>query len=123
MNNLNFGGANDAATPGSKATGVNDPHSKDNLTPERTEEYRSLAGRLLSHSLGDLFAQFDTGLMMRGMITPRALDEARLHRAVRYIAGTLGVDWLFWWEGGGETTKSTAWQTLITHPLTRAGEA
>ena len=33
------------------------------------------------------------------------LDEARLHRAVRYIAGTPGVDWLFRQQGGAETLK------------------
>ena len=40
---------------------------------------------------------------MRGTSTPRVLDEARLHRVMRYIAGTLGVDWLFRWQGGVET--------------------
>ena len=53
MNELNFGGAKGAATPGSKETGVNDPHSEDNLTQEKTEKYRSLAGRLLYHFLDD----------------------------------------------------------------------
>ena len=33
------------------------------------------------------------------------LDDARLHPAMRYIAGTLGVDWLFRWQGGAETLK------------------
>ena len=67
---------------------------EDNLTPENTG-YRSLTGRLLCHSLDDPRVQFETGLVMRGMSTPRVLDEARLHRAVRYIAGAPGVDWLF----------------------------
>ena len=98
-------GAKAAATPGSKATGVNDPHSEDNLTPEKAERYRSLAGRFLYHSLDDPRVQFDTGLVMRGMSTPSVLDEARLHRAVRYVAGTPGVDWVFRLQGGGETLK------------------
>ena len=46
-NELNLGGAKGAVTPRSKATGVNDPHSEDNLTTEKTEKYQSLAGRLL----------------------------------------------------------------------------
>ena len=92
VNELNLGGAKGAATPSSKATGVNDPHSEDNLTPEKTDKYRSLAGRLLCHSLDDLGVQFDTGLVMRGMSTPRVLDEAPLHRALGYIAGTPGVE-------------------------------
>ena len=49
--------------------------------------------------------QFETCLVMRGMSTSRLLDEARLHRAVRYIAGTPGVDWLFRWQCGAETLK------------------
>ena len=75
-----------------RATGVNDPHNEHNSTPEKTEKFRSLAGRLLYHSLDDPRVQFETGLVMRGMSTPRVLNEARLHRAARYIAGTLGVD-------------------------------
>ena len=86
-NELNFGGAKGAVTPGSKARGVNEPRSKDNVTPEKTEKYRSLAGRLLYHSLDDLRVQFETSLVMRGISTPRVLDEARLHRAVRYWCG------------------------------------
>ena len=46
-------------------------------------------GRFLYHSLDDPRVQVDTGLVMRGMSTPRVLDEARLHRVVRYIAGHL----------------------------------
>ena len=41
--------------------------------------------------------QFETGLVMRGMSTSRVLNEARLYRAVRYIAEVPGVDWLFRW--------------------------
>ena len=48
---------------------------------------------------------FENGFVMRGMCTARVLDEVRLHRAVRYIAGTPGVDWLFRWQGGAETLK------------------
>ena len=80
-------------------------HSEDNLITEKTEKFRSLAGRLLYHSLDDPRVQLETGLVMRGMSTTRVLDEARLHRAVRYIAGTPGVDWLFRWQGGAETSK------------------
>ena len=36
MNELNLGGAKGAVTLRSKSTGVNDPHSEDNLTPEKT---------------------------------------------------------------------------------------
>ena len=105
VDELNFGGAKGAATPGSKATAANDPHREDTLTPQRAEKYRSLAGRLLYHSLDGPRVQFDTGLVMRGMSTPRVLDEARLHRAVRYLAGAPGVDWLFRWQGVGEALK------------------
>ena len=49
--------------------------------------------------------QFETGSVLRGVSTPSVLDEARLHRAVRHIAGTPGVDWLFRWHGGAETLK------------------
>ena len=76
---------------------MNDPHSEDNLTPEKTEKYRSLAGRLLPSLFGRS--------AMRGMSTPRVLDEARLHRAARHIAGTPGVDWLLRWQVGSETLK------------------
>ena len=92
-------------TPGSKATGVKGPHSEDNLITEKTEKFRSLAGRLLYHSMDDPRVQLETGLVMRGVSTTRVLDEARLHRAVRYIAGTPDVDWLFRWQGGAETSK------------------
>ena len=105
VNELNSGGAKSAVAPRSKTTGVNDPHNEDNVTPEKTENNRSLVGRLLHHSLDDARVQFDTGLVMRGMSTPRVLDEARVHRAVRHIAGTPGVDWLFRWLGGAETLK------------------
>ena len=81
---------------------MNDSHSEDNSTPEKTEKFGSLAGRLPYHSLDDPRVQFETSLVMRGMSTPRVLDEARLHRAVRYIAVTLGVDWLFHWQGGAD---------------------
>ena len=81
MDEVNLGGAKGAAAPRSKATGVNNPHSEDKLTSQKTERCRSLAGRLQKHSLDD------TGLVMRGMNTPRVLDEARLHRVVRRIAG------------------------------------
>ena len=50
------------------------------LTPKKTEKYVKLAGRLLCHSLDDPRVQFETGLVMRGMGTPRVLDKARLHR-------------------------------------------
>ena len=105
VNELNLGGAKGAATVGSKATEVNHPHSEDNLTLEKTEKYRSLAGRVLYHSLDDPRVQLETGLVMRGMSTPRLLDDARLHRAVRCTAGTPGVDSLFRWQGGAETLK------------------
>ena len=105
VNELNLRGAKGAVTLGSKATGVNGPHSEDNLTPEKTEKYRSLAGRLLHRSLDDPRVQSETGLVVRDMSTPRVLDEARLHRAVRRIAGTPGVDWLFRLQGGTETLK------------------
>ena len=105
VNEVNLGGAKGAVTPGSKATGINDPHSKDNLTPEKSEKFRTLVERLLCHSLDDPRVQFETGLLMRGMSKPRLIDEARLHRAVRDIAGTPGVDWLFRWQGGAETLK------------------
>ena len=88
VDELNLGGAKGAATPGSKA-----------------ERYRSLAGRLLHHSSDDPRVQFDTGLVRRGMNTPRVLDESRLHRVASYIAGAPGVAWLFRWQGGGETLK------------------
>ena len=65
VNELNLGGAKAAVTPSSKATGVNDPHSEDNLTPEKTEKVRSLAGRLLYLSLYEPHVQFETGLVMR----------------------------------------------------------
>ena len=42
---------------------------------------------------------------MRDMSTPRVLDEAPLHRAVRCNAGTPGVDWLFREQDGAETLK------------------
>ena len=79
VNELNLGGAKGAVSPGSEATGVNDPHSEDNLTPEKTEKFPSLAGKLLYHSWDDPRVQFEIGLVMRGMSTPRLLDEARLH--------------------------------------------
>ena len=103
VNELNLGGAKGEATPSSEATRVNDPHSEDNVTPVKTVRYRSLLGRLLYHSLDVPRVQIDTGLVMRGLGTRRVLDEARLHRAVRYIAGTPGVDWSFCWQG--ETLK------------------
>ena len=56
------------------------------MTPEKTEKLRSLAGRLLCHSLDGPRVQFESGLVMQGMSTPRLQDEARMHRAVRYIA-------------------------------------
>ena len=77
----------------------------DNLTLEKTEKYRSIAGRLLHHSLDDPCVQFETGLVMRGMSAPRVLDEAPSHRAVRCNAGTPGVDWLFREQDGAETLK------------------
>ena len=76
--------------PGSKAT--------------KAERYRSLVERLLHHSLDDPLVQIGTGLVMRGMSTPRVLDEAR-HPVVRHIPGAPSVDWLFHWQGGGETLK------------------
>ena len=79
---LKVGGPKGAATP------ANDPHSEDD------------SGRLQNHSMDDSRVQFDTGLVMRGMSTPKVLD-----RVVRYIAGALGVDWLFRGQGGGETLK------------------
>ena len=60
LNELNFGGAKVAVTRGSKATGMNDPHREDNLTPEKTAKLRSLAGRLPYHSLDDPRVQFET---------------------------------------------------------------
>ena len=60
-------------------------------------------GRLLCFSLDDPRVHFDTGLVMRGMSTPRVLDEARLHRVVRYIVRAPKVHWLFRRQGGGET--------------------
>ena len=61
--------------------------------------------------------QFDTGPVVRLMNTPR-IDEARLHRVVRCIAGALGVDWLFRWQGGGDFGLTDA---VTTQPTTRAG--
>ena len=37
--------------------------------------------------------------MIRGMSTPRALDEVGLRRVVQRIAGVLGVNWMFRWKG------------------------
>ena len=71
VNELNLGGAKGAVTSGSKATGVNGPLSEDNLITEKTQKFRSLAGRLLYQSLADPRVQFETGLVMRGMSTPR----------------------------------------------------
>ena len=68
-----------ATTPGSKATAAN-------------QEIQVARGKVA------------LGLVMRGKSTPRVLDEARRHRVVRYIAGHL--DWLFRWQGGGETLKA-----------------
>ena len=65
-----------AATPGSKATVANDPHSEDNLTCQQAERYRSHAGRLLYHSLDVPRVHFDTCLASRGLSTPRVPDEA-----------------------------------------------
>ena len=48
--------------------------------------------------------QFDAGLVMRGVSTPRVLDEAR-RPVVRHIPGAPSVDWLFRWQGGGESLK------------------
>ena len=79
-------GAKGAATPGSVATAANDPHRKDNLTSKKAERYGSLAGRLLCHSLDDPRVRSDTGRVIRGVSTPRVLDEARLHRVVRHLA-------------------------------------
>ena len=75
------------------------------MTSQRAEKYRSLAGRLVYHSFDDPRVQIDTGLVMRGMSTPRVLDQARLHRVVRYIAGAPRVDWLRRWQGCGEASK------------------
>ena len=50
---------------------------------------------------------------MRGMSTPRVLDEARLHRTVRYIAGTLGVE-----EVGRETCVAISSGECEFHALT-----
>ena len=104
VSELNMG-TNGAATPGSKATALTNPHREDNLTPQQAEKYRSLAGRLLYHSIDDPRVQFETGLVMRDMSTPRVMDEARLHRVVRYTAETPGVDWLFRWQGASERLK------------------
>ena len=49
-----------------RSTAVNDPHNEHNSTPEKTEKFGSLAGRLLYHSLDDPRVQFETGLVMRG---------------------------------------------------------
>ena len=49
--------------------------------------------------------QFETGLVMRGMDTPRVFGEARLHRVVRYIAGdefTGSVNTIEIFEKGGQ---------------------
>ena len=94
---------------------MNEPHSEDNLIPERP---RSLAERLLYHSLDDPRAQFESGLVMRGMRAPSVLNEARLYRAVRYIAGTLCVDWLV----GRVVLSFSVWRMRITQPMTRADE-
>ena len=75
-----------AAAPGTKATATSDPHSGHTLTSQRAEKYRSLAGRELHHSLDVPLVKFDTGLMMRGMDTPRVLGEVTTP-SVRCIAG------------------------------------
>ena len=98
VDELSLCGAKGAATPGSKATAAN-------LTSQKADRYRSFAGTLLVHSLDDPRLQFETGLVMRGMSTPRVLDDARLHGVVRHISGAPGVDCLFRWQGGGETLK------------------
>ena len=66
VDELNLGGAKGAATSGSEATPANAPRSEDNLTSQKAERYRSLAGRLLYHSLYDPRVQCDdTGLVVR----------------------------------------------------------
>ena len=110
-----------AVTLGSKATGVFDLHSEDNVTPEK-QKFRSLAERLLYHSLDDPQVEFETGLVMRGMSTPRVLDEARMLRAVRYSAGTPGLDWQFCWHGGAETIKLHGLADAVMQQMTRADE-
>ena len=123
MDDLNPVGTKGAATPGSKATATNDPHSEDNLTSQKAERYRSLAGRLLHHSLDDPRVQFGTGLVMRGMSAPRVLDEARLQPSGALHRGTrcgLAVSLA----GRRRDVEAfTAWRTPITQPTTRAGVA
>ena len=46
VNDLNLGGAKGAATPRSKATGVNDPHSEDKWTPGENREIQVTRGKV-----------------------------------------------------------------------------
>ena len=85
VDELNFGVSKGAAAPGTKATATSDPHSGHTLTSQRAEKYRSLAGRELHHSLDVPLVKFDTGLVMRGMDTPRVLEEVATP-SVRCIA-------------------------------------
>ena len=88
---LKVGGPKGAATP------ANDPHSEDDLTSQKAERDRSLAGRLLYHSIDDSRVQFDTGLVMRGMSTPKVLGRGEdtpsgaLHRGGPWCG--LAVSW------------------------------
>ena len=70
--------ARPAGTPGSKATAGNLATAEDEIDAHRAARFKRLAGKLLYHSLDDPRAQFETGMVMRGMSCPRELDEARL---------------------------------------------
>ena len=117
VDELNLGGAKDAATPDSTATGVNDPHSEDNLTPEKAEKYR----------------------ITRGKVAPSL--SGRSACAIRHRSGDSRHEWhdcteqcaillklLVWMDCfvGRVVARHcniTAWQTLITHPTRRADAA